>query len=168
VEVLYEQPLTPTDVDSARVVAIDIGVNILAAVASNQPGLTPLLVNGRPLKALNQWYKKRRAHLQAKLPDGIFVSRQLDLLTDKRQRRQITSYLHVASRCIVNWLVAQRIGTLVIGKNDNWKQRVQMGRRANQNLRLHSARPLYPDAPIQSGTPRHPSHSERAELYLQM
>lgn len=133
VEVVYERPLTPADVDPARVAAIDIGVNNLAAVTSNQPGVMPFLVHGRPLKAINQWYNKRRASLQAKLPAGIFNSRQLDTLTDKRQR-QITSYLHVASRRIVDWLIRQRIGTLVIGKNDGWKHHIGLGKRANQNF----------------------------------
>ncbi len=131
VEVIYERPVTSADVDPTRVAAIDIGVNNLAAVTSNQPGTTPLLVQGRPVKAINQWYNKRRARLQAKLSDGVFVSRQLDLLTDKRQR-QITSYLHVASRRIVDWLVWQRIGTLVIGKNNGWKQQIGLGKRTNQ------------------------------------
>ncbi len=133
VEVIYECPVTPADVDPARVAAIDLGVNNLAAVTSNQPGVTPFLVNGRPVKALNQWYNKRRARLQRKLPIGIFASRQLDTLTDKRNR-QITSYLHVASRRIVDWLVAHHIGTLVIGKNDGWKQQARLGRRGNQTF----------------------------------
>ncbi len=113
--------------------SIDIGLNNLAAVTSNQPGLTPFLVNGRPLKAINQWYNKRRTWLQAKLPQDVFVSRQLDILADKRQR-QVTAYLHVASRRIVEWLVVQRIGTLAIGKNDGWKQHIGLGRRTNQNF----------------------------------
>lgn len=133
VEVIYERSVTPAHVDPSRVASIDIGLNNLAAVTSNQPGLVPFLVQGRPLKAINQWYNKRRAHLQAKLPRGNFVSRQLDILTDKRQR-QITSYLHVASRRVVDWLVRQRIGTLVIGKNDGWKQQIRLGTRTNQNF----------------------------------
>ena len=44
VEVIYERPVTPADVDPARIAAIDIGLNNLAAVTSNQPGLTPFLV----------------------------------------------------------------------------------------------------------------------------
>ena len=64
---------------------------------------------------------------------GVFVSRQLDILTDKRSR-QITDYLHVASRRIVQWLVGQRIGTLIIGKNDGWKQAIDLGKRTNQNV----------------------------------
>jgi putative transposase len=42
--------------------------------------------------------------------------------------------LHVASRRIVDWLIAQRIGTLVIGKNDGWKQQISLGTRTNQNF----------------------------------
>jgi putative transposase len=114
-------------------VGIDIGLNTLAAVTSNQPGVMPFLVQGRPLKALNQWYNKRRAQLQAKLPEGVYASRQLDILTDKRAR-QITSYLHVASRRIVQWLVEQRIGALVIGQNSDWKQAIGLGQRTNQNF----------------------------------
>ena len=133
VEVIYERPVTPADVDPARVAAMDIGLNNLAAVTANQPGIVPFLVNGRPLKAINQWYNKRRAQLQAKLPAGVFVSRQLDILADKRAR-QITGYLHVASRRLVDWLVGQRIGTLIIGKNDGWKQTIGLGKRTNQNF----------------------------------
>jgi putative transposase len=87
VEVIYERPVTLADVDPARIAAIDVGLNNLAAVTANQHGLAPLLVNGRPLKALNQWYNKRRAQVLAKLPAGVFVSRQLDTLADKRARQ---------------------------------------------------------------------------------
>jgi putative transposase len=133
VEVIYERTVTRADGDPARIAAIDIGLNNLAAVTINQPGVTPFLVQGRPVKALNQWYNKRRARLQAKLPEGVFVSRQLDLLADKRAR-QINHYLHVASRRIVEWLVEQRIGILAIGKHDGWKQRIGLGKRTNQNF----------------------------------
>jgi putative transposase len=133
VEVIDERPVTPADVDPARVASVDIGLNNLAAVTFNQPGLVPFLVNGRPVKAINQWYNKRRARLQAKLPQGVFASRQLDALTDKRNR-QIDHYLHVASRRIVDHLVSHRVGTLAIGKNDGWKQAIRLGRRTNQNF----------------------------------
>jgi len=112
---------------------VDLGVNNLAAITSKQSGFAPLLVNGRPLKALNQWYNKRRAALQAKLPKGQFTSRRLEILTDKR-KRQLDHYLHVASRRIIDVLVQHLIGTLVVGKNDGWKQQVQRGRRTNQTF----------------------------------
>jgi putative transposase len=133
VEVIYERLVTPAEVDPARAASVDIGLNTLAAVTCNQPGLTPFLVNGRPLKAINQGYNKRRARLQAKLPEGLFASRQLDILADKRAR-QMANYLHVASRRLVDRLVTHRVGTLVVGKNDGWKQAIGLGKRTNQNF----------------------------------
>ena len=81
--------MTPVDVDPARVAAVDMGLNTLGAVPCNQSGLAPFLVNGRRVKAINQWYNTRRARLQAKLPQGVSAARHLDLLADKRGR-QIT------------------------------------------------------------------------------
>ena len=89
VEVIYEQEIFPADVDPQWVAGIDLGVNNLAALTANQPGFTPLLVNGRPLKALNQLYNKRRAHYQALLPEGQYTSHRLDVLTNKRIMLQV-------------------------------------------------------------------------------
>ena len=133
IEVVYQQPITPAPLDPALVAAIDIGVNNLAALTASLPGFVPRLINGRPLKALNQFYNKRRTQLQARLQQNRHTSRRLDAITDKRNRR-ITDYLHNASRAIINLLVQHRIGTLVIGHNPNWKQRVRLGRRTNQTF----------------------------------
>ncbi len=133
IEVVYEQPITPAPLDGALVAAVDIGVNNLTALTANLPGFVPRLINGRPLKALNQFYNKRRAQIQAQLPQGQHTSRRLNAITDKRNRR-ITDYLHNASRAIINLLVQHRIGTLIIGHNPDWKQRVRLGRRINQTF----------------------------------
>lgn len=42
--------------------------------------------------------------------------------------------MHTASRWIIDLLVAEGIGTLVIGKNDGWKQGSEMSKRTNQNF----------------------------------
>ncbi|HEY7341447.1 MAG TPA: transposase [Ktedonobacterales bacterium] len=133
VEVVYERDPEPQPVDPTLIASIDVGVNTLAAITSNKPGFVPLLVNGRPLKSLNQSYNKRYAQQQACLPEDQFTSRALDHLTDHRTRA-ITSYLHTASRAIINLLVREGIGTLVIGKNVGWKQRVSMGKKNNQTF----------------------------------
>lgn len=133
IEVVYEQDVMPADLNAAWVAGIDLGVDNLAAIASNKPGLAPRLVNGRPLKSINQAYNKARTRLQAKLPDGRHTSRQLAALTDARNRR-VRDYLHNASRAIVDWLHSERIGTLIIGYNPGWKQHVTLGRRTNQTF----------------------------------
>jgi IS605 OrfB family transposase len=85
------------------------------------------------LQAINQFYNKRRAQLQARLPHGQYNSHQLQALAHKRNRR-ISDYLHNASRMLINLLVEYGIGTLVIGHNPNWKQAIRLGRRINQNF----------------------------------
>lgn len=112
---------------------IDIGLDNLAAIATNKPGVAPILVNGRPLKSLNQFYNKRRAALQSQLHGENKSSCQIQSLTFKRNMR-VDDYMHKASRWIVNWLVEHHIGTLIIGKNNGWKQRVTMGKRNNQQF----------------------------------
>ena len=62
----YNQLAPP---DPQKTAGIDVGLNNLAAVTSNQTGFRSLLVNGRPLKSINQHYNQERARLQAQLPN---------------------------------------------------------------------------------------------------
>lgn len=136
VEVVYRKEIKQAAVDPGVAAALDLGVNVLAALTSTKSGFTPLLINGRPLKSINQAYNKRRAHLQAQLakaPTKRFTSRQIDGLTMKRNRR-VKAYLHTASRRLVDHLVKEGIGTLIIGKNRYWKQEVEMGKKNNQQF----------------------------------
>lgn len=134
VEVVYSHIIQPAKHLKPELVAAgDLGIDTLLALTSNQPGFVPLLVSGRPLKAINQGYNQRRADLQRRLQTGQHTSRQLEAVTDKRNRR-IKMELHRCSRLIIDTLLHASIGTLVIGKNDGWKQEVALGRRTNQNF----------------------------------
>jgi putative transposase len=134
VEVVYQKAEEQSAVDPSLLAALDLGVNTLAAVTSTKQGFKPLLVNGRPLKSVNQSYNKQRAHHQQHLAKANrFTSRQLDRITTKRTRR-VNAYLHTASRRIINLLVEEGIGTMVVGKNPLWKQEVEMGRKNNQEF----------------------------------
>jgi putative transposase len=135
VEVVYERAVQPAEVNPALYAGVDIGVNNLAAIASNKPGFVPILVNGRPVKSINQYYNKRRAQLQTKRKVPGKDTRRLERLTVKRTRR-IDHYLHSASRQVIALLVKEGIGTLIIGKNDGWKQGANQGKRNNQNFVL--------------------------------
>ncbi|NCS11574.1 MAG: IS200/IS605 family element transposase accessory protein TnpB, partial [Microcystis aeruginosa G13-09] len=93
----------------------------------------PLLINGRPLKSLNQFYNQRRAKLQSLLKGNRQSSQRIRRLTRCRNQK-VDDYLHQASRYLVNLLVEQEITTLVIGKNDGWKQEVNLGKVNNQKF----------------------------------
>jgi putative transposase len=133
VEVVYEQASQPANVDPSLYAGIDIGLNNLATLTANKVGFVPRLVNGRPVKSINQYYNKRRARLQSKLKGNRKTSNAMERLTNKRTRK-IDAYLHTASRRIIDLLIAEGIGTLVIGKNEQWKQEANMGKRNNQNF----------------------------------
>lgn len=135
VEVVYSKVPVQTQVDLSFCVAIDLGVTNLAAITANRAGFLPRLVNGRTLKAINQWYNKRMKELKLCLPKGERdrVTRQMERVTTKRNR-QVNHYLHAASKTIIDFLVKQGVGTIVVGKNLLWKQGVRMGKRNNQNF----------------------------------
>ena len=61
------------------------------------------------------------------------VTKQMERITTKRNR-QVNHYLHAASKTIIDFLVKQGVGTIIVGKNPFWKQEVGMGRRNNQNF----------------------------------
>lgn len=132
VEVIYEREPVPTAVDSTLHAGVDIGLDYLATLTSDKPGFIPRLINGRPVKAINQFYNKRKAELQRQL-GRTGMSQRIERLTTCRTRR-IDHYLHIASRRMIDLLVAEGIGTLVIGKNPLWKQEVKLGRRTNQQF----------------------------------
>lgn len=133
IEVIYTRDIKPLPLDPDRIASIDIGLNNLATVTFNQPGMSPLLVNGRPLKSINQWYNKRKAYLQSLLSDTQRTSRQIGQIAEKRNR-QIDHYLHTVSRRLVDALCYYGFGTLVIGKNAGWKQNINLGKQTNQNF----------------------------------
>jgi len=131
IEVIYESINDRSDKDNGAIASIDLGLNNLIALTSNQVEFQPILVNGRPLKSINQFYNKKKASLQEKLPRGIKSSKRILRLTRCRNQK-INNYLHHTSQFIVNTLVTNSIETLVIGKNPGQKQEINLGRSNNQ------------------------------------
>jgi putative transposase len=135
VEVIYRVPLQENkDLNADWFLSVDLGISNLAALTSNKDGFRATLVNGRPLKAINQFYNKQKSHYQSILmKHGRHSSQRINEMGRKREQR-INHYLHVSSRRIIDLMLQEKIGTLVIGKNKNWKQVANMGRKNNQQF----------------------------------
>ena len=122
-EVIFEVevPDAPTG-EPQRAAGIDLGVNNLVTLANNI-GERPIIINGRVIKSINQYFNKRKAKMQAELMlrNGKHKSKALEGLSYKRHNR-IKTHLHKASRAVVNWCIEHRIDTLVCGLNKGWKQ----------------------------------------------
>jgi putative transposase len=132
IEIVYERP-EEESVNSDYVAGIDLGIDRLIALSTNKPGVRPLLINGKPIKSVNQHYNKLKAKYQSYLTGARRTSNKIESLTYYRHRF-VDNYLHQTSRIVVNYLVEHNIKTLVIGKNDNWKQKVNIGKRNNQQF----------------------------------
>jgi len=134
-EVVTEIEIPDTvDFESKNIVSIDLGVNNLVTLTNNI-GLQPIIINGRGVKSINQYYNKQRAKLQAdlKLRNGQHKSRKLETLSYKRGNR-IKNYMHNSSRRVVDYCVQNGIDTLVCGLNKEWKQGVCINGKAAQHF----------------------------------
>jgi len=140
IEIIYEKSENVSKEINGRYCSIDLGVNNLATIGSNI--LIPTIINGKPLKSINQYYNKKRSKFKSKL--GHYKNNKneikqygtcnkIEKLTQKRNNK-INDYLHKASRYIINHLVSHNINTLVIGNNKKWKQEINISNRNNQNF----------------------------------
>lgn len=129
IELIYDKECKE-QVQSVNYAGLDLGVNNLAVLSFNNH--SSIIINGRPLKSINQFYNKKKAQLQSKLTKK-HTSNAIVRLTNKRNKK-VQDYLHKSSRFIVNQLVSKNISTIVIGKNKNWKQDISIGKKNNQNF----------------------------------
>lgn len=133
-EIVYEIEIPDVKPENNCIVAIDLGVDNLVTMANNI-GLNPIIINGKGIKSINQYYNKRLAQEKSllKIRHGKDWSRKLDVITFKRYQR-IKNYMHNASHYIVKWCLDNNIDTLVVGKNKEWKQCSDMNKSANQKF----------------------------------
>jgi putative transposase len=114
IDVQYEVPDVEKEAGEG-VACIDIGLNTLAAITSDQH--SPLLVNGRIVKSINQWFNKKP-----------------NKKTSRKRYWRLENYFHHVSKMIVANCVKFGIGKIIIGKNDGWKQDLNLGKKTNQNF----------------------------------
>jgi putative transposase len=133
-EIIYEVETPDTKERSNRAIGLDLGVNNLVTMVNNI-GAKPIIINGKIIKSYNQWWNKRRVKKMNDLikRNDMHWCNKLSIITKKRENK-INNHLHHVSRFIVNYCKYNNINTIVIGKNDKWKQKSNMGRRNNQQF----------------------------------
>uniref|UniRef100_UPI0018F290CD RNA-guided endonuclease InsQ/TnpB family protein n=1 Tax=Paenibacillus alkalitolerans TaxID=2799335 RepID=UPI0018F290CD len=138
VELIFACSMETKQLDKERYMSIDLGVEHLATIVTTT-GSRPVLVKGKRIKAINQYYNKRKAHFMSilrhgKQPhEGQHTSKRLERLHRTRYRK-IKDLFHKASAYIVRLAVGQNIGTIIVGQNKGWKQASDMGKRNNQSF----------------------------------
>ncbi|PSF37614.1 transposase [Aphanothece hegewaldii CCALA 016] len=133
IEYIYEDEKIETSVDSSKAMAIDLGVDNIAACFDTDGH--QFLIDGKKIKSINQWYNKRNAILQsAKDKQGIksFTNKQARLYQWRNDC--VRDYLNKTARTIINHCLKYQIGKLIVGYNPGIKQEINIGRTNNQNF----------------------------------
>lgn len=133
--VVYTIEVPDTKSDNSKYLSIDLGLDNLAACVTNNQNLQPFVINGKSLKSINQYFNKKQAKLksEAKIRHNLDWTNRISRLTEKRHRK-IEDYLHCASKYLIKYCLQNDINTIIVGKNDRWKDSINLGSRTNQNF----------------------------------
>lgn len=135
--------------DNQCYLGIDPGLDNAFTCAGNDANVQPLIINGRGIKSVNQYYNKQIAKLshyhalnqqcyqlkQTKQgPKKVYYySKQQQQLTNWRNAK-IRQFCHYASKRIIDYALSNDFNTIIIGKNKGQKRSINLGKRTNQNF----------------------------------
>ena len=131
IEVVYNQnPTKHENIKESNFLSIDMGINNTIATINNV-GQKPFIINGGMLKSINNYYNRKKAKLQSYVGDKS--SNRINTLTFKRNNK-VNDALHKFSKFILEYCLQYGIGTVIIGKNEKWKNKSKMSKRNNQHF----------------------------------
>lgn len=131
VELIYNINLSDQPFEKKAIGSIDLGIDNFVTFVDSL-GNKPIIINGKGLKSVNRYYNKLIASTQEELNRKGY-SHKLYSITNKRNDK-VNHFMHLASKYIVEECKAIGITQLVVGKNDGWKQEVNLGRANNQKF----------------------------------
>jgi len=134
VEVIYQTEVPELKQDNGRYISIDIGLDNFATIGNNV-GTIPIILNGKGLKSINQYYNKQISHYReiAKRMNNLDYTKRMNKLTIKRNNK-IEGFIHKASKWIIDYTLALGVNTIIIGNNKDWKRKSKMSKKVNQSF----------------------------------
>lgn len=130
IEMIYKVENIEIKEDNDRYLAIDLGVNNFATLTNNI-GSQSIVINGRILKSINNYYNKQRAKAQSYIGRGI-SNRTCKI--DFKRNNIIEHHMHKISRWIIDYCVENDINTICIGLNHDWQRNTNLGNKTNQKF----------------------------------
>ncbi|MCL2399742.1 MAG: transposase [Defluviitaleaceae bacterium] len=133
VQYTYKVEEQQRDLNQQKALAIDLGLNNLATCVTTD-GVS-FIVDGRRLKAINQWYNKHNAKLQSIKDKQKFKgTTKLQSIITNNRNNAANDYINKTCRYIINYCLEHKIGNLVIGYNETLQKDINLGKRNNQNF----------------------------------
>ncbi|MDJ0899725.1 MAG: transposase [Xenococcus sp. MO_188.B8] len=129
-EFVYKHKEIKSNLNQSNLLGIDPGLgNLLTCVSTTGKSF---IIDGKKIKAMNQWYNKKVAKLKKGKPQAYWDD-ELAALSEKRNRlfRDIRNKV---ARFMVNWCLANNVGTIVFGWNQGIKNGSKMRKKENQEF----------------------------------
>ncbi len=134
IQYIYEAECIQRNLNTQNALALDFGINnLITAVSSTGKSF---IVDGRKLKSINQWFNKENARLQSIKDKQHFgkktTKRQKAIIRDRNNK--VNDYMNKTARIIIDYCVANDIGTLIAGYNVTFQRSSHIGEQNNQNF----------------------------------
>lgn len=130
IEMIYKVENIEPKEDNDRYLAIDLGVTNFATLTNNI-GSQSIVINGRILKSINNYYNKQRAKALSYIGRG---SSNRTYKTDFKRNNIMNHHMHKISRWIVDYCVENDINTICVGANHDWQRNSNLGKKTNQKF----------------------------------
>lgn len=134
IEVMYQVEVPELKQNNSRYFSIDIGLDNFATIVNNF-GEKPMVINGKGLKSINQYYNKVISYYCeiAKRMNNLNYTNRMNKLTIKRNNK-VENFIHKVSKFIINCALESNVSIIVIGNNKGWKQESKMSKKVNQSF----------------------------------
>lgn len=131
IQYTYEIQEENIQLNTNNALAIDLGINNLCTCVTNIG--KSFIIDGKKLKSINQFFNKRNAELQSiKDKQNIKVQTKQQYLISRKRKNRVDDYINKTCRYIINYCLINDIGTLVIGYNQSFQNKTNLGRKNNQ------------------------------------
>ena len=133
-EIIYRHDCEDLLLDKSRKIGIDIGLNNFVAWTNNFDNVSKI-VKGGILKSVNHYFNKKLAKYRsiAKKCNDTYETKRIKQLFRKRHCK-MKDFFHKTSRKIVDYCIENDVGEIIVGYNSGWKQKVNLGKKNNQNF----------------------------------
>ena len=134
IQYIYEAENIQRNLNKTHALALDLGINnLVTAVSSNGKSF---IIDGRKLKSINRWFNKENARLQSIKDKQHFgkktTNRQKAIARDRNNK--VNDYMNKAVRKVIDYCIANDIGTLIVGYNETFQRNSNIGKQNNQNF----------------------------------
>ena len=131
IQYTYEIQEENINLNTNNALAIDLGVNNLCTCVTSTG--KSFIVDGKKLKSINQFFNKQNAKLQSiKDKQNIKKQTKQQFLISRKRKNRINNYINKTCRYIINYCLSHDIGILVVGYNQSFQNKTNLGKKNNQ------------------------------------